>query len=85
MIDGLKPYSKYKRSKLRWLHEIPSQWIELRAKYLFREVDERSSSGNEELLSVSHKTGVTPRSQKTVTMFLAESNLVTRFAVQEML
>lgn len=45
----------------------------LRAKYLFREIDERSSSGNEELLSVSHITGVTPRSQKNITMFKAES------------
>jgi type I restriction enzyme S subunit len=44
-----------------------------RAKANLREVDERSVSGDEELLSVSHKTGVTPRSQKNVTMFMAES------------
>src|SRR6185437_10317331 len=75
MMPGLKPYSAYKKSKLQSLDKIPSSWTELRAKYLFREVDERSSSGAEELLSVSHKTGVTPRSQKTVTMFLAESNV----------
>jgi type I restriction enzyme S subunit len=42
---------------------------------LFCEVDERSSTGNEKMLSVSHKTGVTPRSEKNVTMFLAESNV----------
>ena len=30
------------------------------AKYLFGEVDERSTDGSEELLSVSHLTGVTP-------------------------
>jgi type I restriction enzyme S subunit len=75
MMRDLKPYPNYKRSKLRGLNEVPSQWSELRAKYLFKEVDERSLSGNEELLSVSHKTGVTPRSQKNVTMFLAESNI----------
>jgi type I restriction enzyme S subunit len=34
-------------------------------------VDERSRTGAEELLSVSHLTGVTPRSQKNVTMFKA--------------
>jgi type I restriction enzyme S subunit len=39
---------------------------------VFREVDERSPDGTEELLSVSHLTGVTPRSEKTVNMFLAE-------------
>ena len=42
-------------------------------KYFFREVDELSVTGEEELLSVSHTTGVTPRSQKNVTMFKAES------------
>jgi type I restriction enzyme S subunit len=75
MMHDLKPYPSYKSSKLRELHEVPSHWSELRAKYLFKEVDERSASGAEELLSVSHKTGVTPRSQKNVTMFLAESNV----------
>jgi type I restriction enzyme S subunit len=75
MIDDLKPYKKYKASKLRWLGSVPNNWDELRAKYVFREVDERSVTGAEELLSVSHKTGVTPRSEKNVTMFLAESNV----------
>jgi type I restriction enzyme S subunit len=54
---------------------MPAHWGHLRAKYLFREVDERSTTGREELLSVSHLTGVTPRSQKTITMFLAKSNV----------
>jgi type I restriction enzyme S subunit len=36
-------------------------------------MDEWSEQGDEELLSVSHKTGVTPRSQKNITMFMAES------------
>jgi len=36
-------------------------------------MDERSKTGNEEQLSVSHITGVTPRSQKNITMFKAES------------
>jgi len=56
-----------------WLGTIPAHWEEKRAKYLFREVDERSVAGNEDLLSVSHLTGVTPRRQKNVTMFMAES------------
>ena len=37
------------------------------------EVNKRSTTGDEELLSVSHLTGVTPRSEKTVYMFKAES------------
>ncbi len=75
MIEGLKPYSAYTETGLPWLGQIPATWKLRRAKYLFREVDERSRTGSEELLSVSHKTGVTPRSQKNVTMFMAESNV----------
>lgn len=66
-------YPAYKAAKVHWLGEIPAHWSEKRAKYFFREIDERSQAGEEELLSVSHTTGVTPRSQKNVTMFKAES------------
>ncbi len=51
----------------------PSRWPIYRGKQLFRVIDERSEDGSEELLSVSHITGITPRSQKNVTMFQAES------------
>jgi len=44
-------------------------------KYSFAEVDERSVTGAEEMLSVSHITGVTPRSQKNVNMFVSETNV----------
>lgn len=75
MIAGLKPYADYMDSGQQWLGSMPAHWGQLRAKCLFREVDERSITGKEELLSVSHLTGVTPRRLKTVTMFLAESNV----------
>jgi type I restriction enzyme S subunit len=74
MIDGLKPYLAIKDSVLPSLGEIPEHWSERRAKYFYRESEERSVLGDEELLSVSHKTGVTPRKQN-VTMFLAESTV----------
>lgn len=66
-------YPKYRQPKMRWLPAVPEHWNEQRAKTFFREVDERSKTGQEELLSVSHLTGVTPRSQKKVTMFKAAS------------
>lgn len=66
-------YPHYRQPKMRWLPAVPEHWKEQRAKTFFREVDERSKTGQEELLSVSHLTGVTPRSQKKVTMFKAES------------
>lgn len=73
MIDGLRPYPHTKPTSLAWLPELPVSWDIRRAKYSFQEADDRSAQGDEELLSVSHKTGVTPRSQKNITMFLAES------------
>jgi len=66
-------YPSYRQPRMRWLPPIPEHWNEQRAKTFFREVDERSPTGQEELLSVSHLTGVTPRSQKNVTMFKAAS------------
>lgn len=66
-------YPSYRQPKMRWLPAVPEHWNEQRAKTFFREVDERSKTGREELLSVSHLTGVTPRSQKNVTMFKAAS------------
>lgn len=70
---GLDPSVPLKPSGIPWLGDIPAHWDIRRAKYLFREVDERSIDGSEELLSVSHLTGITPRSQKNITMFKAAS------------
>ena len=71
---GLDPNALLKPSGVQWLGDVPAHWEVRRAKFLYREADERSSTGSEELMSVSHKTGVTPRKQN-VTMFLAESNV----------
>lgn len=60
-------------SGIPWLGEIPAHWGIERSRWLFRERDERSETGDEELLTVSHLTGVTPRSEKDVNMFEAET------------
>ena len=69
---GLDPNVAFKRSGLDWLGDIPQHWNIERAKNLFSVRDERSDSGDEELLSVSHITGVTSRADKQVYMFKAE-------------
>lgn len=46
-------------TKTAWLGEFPAHWEVLRIKNLFQEMDSRSETGSEELLSVSHYTGVT--------------------------
>ncbi|HRG20402.1 MAG TPA: restriction endonuclease subunit S [Saprospiraceae bacterium] len=47
------------KAKSAWLGEFPTHWEVLRIKNLFQEMDSRSETGSEELLSVSHYTGVT--------------------------
>lgn len=55
----MERYSEYKDSGVKWLGEIPSHWELLKSKYLWRETFENSTSGKEDLLSVSQYTGVT--------------------------
>jgi type I restriction enzyme S subunit len=71
---GIKPEVPRRESGIPWLGKIPAHWEVERSKWLFRERDERSVTGEEEMLSVSHLTGVTPRSEKEVNMFEAETN-----------
>lgn len=53
----------------------PTGWKVLRNRHLLEHMDARSETGDEEMLSVSHITGVTPRSMKNVNMFEAESTV----------
>ena len=69
---GLDPGAPMRLAGQEWLGEIPAHWRIERAKNLFTERDERSHDGSEELLTVSHITGVTSRSEKDVYMFEAD-------------
>ncbi len=71
---GLDPRVSVRDSGIPWLGKIPAHWGIERSRWLFRERDERSVTGEEEMLTVSHLTGVTPRSEKDVNMFEAETN-----------
>lgn len=53
--------------------DTPAHWRMLRNKNLLVESTTVSADGSEELLSVSHLTGITPRSEKNVTMTEAEN------------
>ena len=55
-------YSEYRDSGVEWLGEIPAHWGVSRNKHLFQEIDDRSPTGGETLLSVSEYYGVKPRS-----------------------
>ncbi|MEU4100953.1 restriction endonuclease subunit S [Streptomyces tanashiensis] len=56
-----------------WAGNVPSRWRWSRNKELLAESLCVSLDGTEELLSVSHLTGITPKSEKNVTMTEAES------------
>jgi len=70
---GLDPTVPLKPSGIAWLGDIPAHWETRRSKYLFREVDERSVSGEETHLSMSQKFGLIPNSEMSVRRLLSNS------------
>lgn len=75
VTKGIDPNAPMKDSGQDWIGKVPEHWDVIAAARLFDERDERSKTGDEELLTVSHITGVTPRSEKTVHMIEAESTI----------
>jgi type I restriction enzyme S subunit len=73
VTKGLDPTAPMKDSCVEWLGQVPAHWEVKPARHVLVERDERSPTGEETLLSVSHLTGVTPRSEKSVNMFEAET------------
>ena len=74
VTKGLDPNVEMKPSYVEWIGEVPKHWEVRRNKRIFHERDDRSATGKEELLTVSHITGVSPRAEKkNVGMFLAET------------
>jgi type I restriction enzyme S subunit len=70
---GLDKSVLKKDSGVEWIGEVPEHWEVVRNKQIFQERSILSSTGKETLLTVSHITGVTPRSEKNVNMFMAET------------
>jgi len=73
VMRGLNLAVPLRATDIDWLGDIPAHWELERSRWLFNERDERSETGEEEMLTVSHLTGVTPRSEKDVNMFEAET------------
>lgn len=59
----MQRYESYKSSGLNWLGDIPAHWNLKKSKFLWREKEDRSLLGDEELLSVSQYSGVVPRAE----------------------
>lgn len=56
-------YKDYKESEIDWLSDIPLHWNELKSKLIYREIIELSTTGCEDLLSVSEYHGIKKRTE----------------------
>ena len=68
---GVDSDAPLRPSYIPWLGDIPAHWKVERTKRLVVERREHSETGDGELLTVSHITGVTARSDKDINMFKA--------------
>jgi type I restriction enzyme S subunit len=72
---GFAHRAQTRADRLPTIGAVPAHWNVMRNKFLMREVTDLSVDGHEELLTVSHLTGVTARAGKDVNMFMAESTV----------
>ena len=60
---GFDPDVRFKPSGIEGLGDVPEHWEIKRAKYLFREIDQRSKTGTEILFSLRMHIGLVPHSE----------------------
>jgi type I restriction enzyme S subunit len=70
---GVDSNTELRPSGVEWLGNIPSGWAVQRAKSLFREVDHRSTTGSEVLLSLRMHQGLVPHNDVAATPIPAEN------------
>ena len=56
----MSTYTTYKATGSRWVERVPTHWTLLRAKNFLREVDDRTKTGEETLLSMRQHRGLVP-------------------------
>jgi type I restriction enzyme S subunit len=59
----MRKYQSYKPSGVEWIEDIPSHWEIKKNKFFTTPQKIKSEKGEEELLSVSEKKGIIPRSE----------------------
>ena len=68
-------YSNYQPVRSRWVPCVPDHWRLLRAKNFLREIDDRSKTGEETLLSMRQHRGLVPHNDVSVKR-IAPENLI---------
>jgi type I restriction enzyme S subunit len=66
VTQGLNPVAPLKDSGQEWLGMIPAHWLMPRSKGLFREVDDRTETGEETLLSLRIGKGLVPHKEVSI-------------------
>lgn len=59
-------YPNYQSLRSRWVPRVPDHWSLLRAKNFLREIDDRSKTGEETLLSMRMQRGLVPHNDVSV-------------------
>ncbi len=70
---GLDPAVPLKPSGVDWMGDIPEHWEVMRAKFVYREINSRSDTGQETHLSMSQKLGLVPSSMIEERRLVSES------------
>lgn len=73
VTKGLDPNVSMKDSGIEWIGMIPEHWKISKLKYLLDEINIRTATGSEELLSLSKYQGVIPKSSLAERAGYAES------------
>lgn len=68
-------YEAYRPVRSRWVPRVPKHWLLLRAKNFLREIDDRSKTGEETLLSMRMQRGLVPHNDVSVKR-IAPENLI---------
>jgi type I restriction enzyme, S subunit len=66
-------YREYKKAPIDWIDSIPSHWGLKRFKFLLKEINIRSTTGDEQLLSLSKYKGIVPKESLAERAGAAES------------
>jgi type I restriction enzyme S subunit len=66
-------YPKYRPLRSRWIPRVPEHWSLLRAKNFLREVDDRSKTGEETLLSMRMQRGLVPHNDVSAKRITSEN------------
>jgi type I restriction enzyme S subunit len=75
VIRGVTTDVRRRPSGSEWIGDVPVHWNVLRSKYLFREVDQRSTTGEELRLSMSQKLGLVSSSLIEERRLVSESHV----------